>query len=162
MVLRLPGIEYLRSVFSALTGMLAKSFLWILLVSGLLFVAYVESGWKTVIIKDPLKPQTFRLHSIFSVAPVSLRIEVVGNMDGKFSLSYGEAVNDTHNGENIEAKGSFLKVYAGDWYDKCYLRYVPIDVKMDGQDRVGEIRVHYAYVDAWDYLAFFFGFGTLN
>lgn len=161
MRLRLPGIEYLRSMFSVLTGVFAKLFLWILLVSGLVFVAYVESGWKTIEIKDPLKPQVFRLHSVFSADPVSLRIDVVGNMDGKFSLWYGETVNDTHYGENIEAKGSFLKMYGGDWYSKCYLRYMPIDVKKDGHGHVGDIRVHYRYVDAWDYLAAFVGLGTL-
>ncbi|MHB0996346.1 MAG: hypothetical protein ACYC2I_08265 [Elusimicrobiales bacterium] len=156
------GSEWFRGAFLVLRGTLTK-FLWLLvLVLGFLLVFRVESGWRTVEISDLEREQILQLHSSFSFAPVYLNVVVEGDLDGKFSFWYGSAVDDTQYGGNIEAGGEFVKRYYGDWYNKCYIRYKPVEIKKDRHGRVGGIRVHYRYVDAWDYFAFLLGLGTLR
>ncbi len=151
--INIPGIGYIRNAWLKINEVLHKRFWTVFFIVGFACVCRNESGWKTIVIKDVARPQTFKLHSVLSFLPVGQYVYAVGNLEGRFLLQQGTFPSDRTYSETVEAKGHFIcHLRSGDWYGKSYVHYTPIQIKKDEYGQSGEIRIHYKYVDFWDVL----------
>lgn len=150
---KIPGIGHIRNATDKVNNRLKKHFWAVFFISGFLCICHNESGWKTIVVTDVTKAHILKLHSFFSYLPVSLSVYAVGDLEGGFYLENGIYPDVIPLRDRIEAKGWFYQsIYQGDWYNKCYVRYAPMDIRTRKDGRKGAILIHYKYEDFCDVL----------